>query len=92
MTHHLHNTSVFQPREGCLKRYLDHHVERLTAAGWTYTSSLHETKAGEMKDVGIDFSEAAKESRKRFDGYWIIRFQDPDAEEAKALKKIQRLG
>ncbi len=71
--------------------YLNYHVERLTAAGWTYTSSLHETKAREMKDAGIDFSEAAKESRKRFEGYWIIRFQDPDAEQDKALKRIQRL-
>lgn len=71
--------------------YLNYHVERLTAAGWTYTSSLHETKAKEVKDAGTDFSEAAKESRKRFEGYWIIRFQDPDAEEEKALKKIRRL-
>jgi hypothetical protein len=71
--------------------YLRYHIERLGAAGWTYTSSLHEAKAREMKDLGIDFSEAAKESRKRFEGYWIIRFQNPDAEEEKALKRIARL-
>ncbi len=71
--------------------YLNHHIERLGAAGWEYSSSLHEVKAKEMKDLGIDFSEAARESRGRFDGYWIIRFQDPDAEQAKALRRIERL-
>lgn len=71
--------------------YLYFHIRRLGADGWTFHSNLHEAKARELKDIGIDFSEAAKESRKRFDGYWIIRFQDPDAEQNKALQKIERL-
>lgn len=75
----------------CLKAYLRYHIERLSASGWTYTSSLHGTKAKVMKDLGIDFSAAAKESRKRFDGYWVIRFQDPDAEQNKALQSIESL-
>lgn len=71
--------------------YLHYHIQRLTAGGWVYTSKLHETKAKELKNLGIDFSKAAKESRERFEGYWIIRFQDPDAEQNKALKSIERL-
>ncbi|MCA1719467.1 MAG: hypothetical protein LC781_22475, partial [Actinobacteria bacterium] len=71
--------------------YLHHHIQRLTARGWVYTSSLHETKAKELKDLGIDFSQAAKESRERFKGYWITRFQDPDTEQNKALKRIECL-
>jgi hypothetical protein len=71
--------------------FVANHVERLGAAGWTHTSSLHETKAKEMKDASIDFSEAARKSREMFEGYWIIRFQDPDSEEQKALRKIEGL-
>ena len=44
-----------------------------------------------MKDLRIDFSEAAEESRGRFEGYWINRFQTPDAEEEKALTRIESL-
>ncbi len=56
-----------------------------------YTSSLYETEAKRLKEAGINFSEAAKESRKRFEGYWIIRFPDPDEELKQALEKIERL-
>ena len=56
-----------------------------------FTSSLHETNAKMLKDAGMDFSEAARESRERFYGYWIIRFENPDKEEAEALKRINRL-
>ena len=44
-----------------------------------------------LSPVKSVFSEAAKESRKRFEGYWVIRFQNSDAEEKKALKKIEGL-
>ena len=56
-----------------------------------FTSSLHETKAKMLRDAGVDFSAAARESRKRFHGYWIIRFENPDREEAEALKRIKDL-
>jgi hypothetical protein len=69
--------------------YLNYHVRRMQAEA--FTSSLHETEAKKLKEAGIDFSEAAKESRKRFEGYWIIRFPDPDDELTKALNKIERL-
>lgn len=71
--------------------YLYHHIERLKAEGWVYTSSLHETKAKELKTIGIDFSQAAHQSRNVFHGYWINRFQNPDTEQNKALKKIGHL-
>jgi len=71
--------------------YLHYHIQRLTPRGYVYTSSLHETKAKELRDLGIDFSRAAKESRERFQGYWITRFQDPEAEQNKALKRIKSL-
>lgn len=71
--------------------YLYHHIQRRQTRGWTFSSSLHETKAKELKDLGIDFSQAAKESRERFQGYWMTRFQDSDAEQIKALKRIERL-
>lgn len=69
--------------------YLNYHVRRMQAKD--FTSSLHETEAKKLKDAGIDFSEAAEESRKSFEGYWIIRFPNPDDEKAKALKKIECL-
>jgi hypothetical protein len=69
--------------------YLNYHIRRMQAEA--FTSSLHETEAKKLKEAGIDFSEAAKESRKRFEGYWIIRFPDPDDEITKALKRIERL-
>ncbi|TCJ20725.1 hypothetical protein E0L93_00390 [Rubrobacter taiwanensis] len=69
--------------------YLNYNVRRLQPR--VFTSSLHETEAKKLKEAGIDFSEAAEESRKRFEGYWIIRFPDPDYELANALKKIERL-
>ncbi len=69
--------------------YLHYHVRRMQPK--VFTSTLHETEAKKLKEAGIDFSEAAKESRERFEGYWIIRFPDPDEEQAKALKKIERL-
>jgi hypothetical protein len=71
--------------------YLYQHIQRLTAHGWTYTSSLHEAKAKELKDLGIDFAQAAKESRERFQGYWMTRFQYPDAEQNRVLKRIESL-
>lgn len=69
--------------------YLNYHVRRMQAEA--FTSSLHETEAKKLKEAGIDFAEAAKEARERFEGYWIIRFPDPDDEIAKALEKIERL-
>lgn len=69
--------------------YLQHHIQRMKPK--IFTSTLHETEAKKLKEAGIDFPEAAKESRKRFEGYWIIRFPNPDDETAKALKKIERL-
>lgn len=69
--------------------YLNYHVRKLQPR--VFTSSLHETEAKKLKEAGVDFSEAAKESRKRFEGYWIIRFPDPDDELAKALKRIECL-
>lgn len=69
--------------------YLDYHIRNMGPQA--FTSSLHETKARMLRDAGVDFSEAANESRERFEGYWIIRFQDPDAEQAEALERIRRL-
>jgi len=47
--------------------------------------------AKELKDLGIDFSQAAKESREKFQWYWMTPSQDPDAEQNKALMRIERL-
>lgn len=69
--------------------YLNYHVQRMQPR--VLSSSLHETEAKKLKEAGIDFSEAAKESREKFGGYWIVRFQNPDDETRKALKRIERL-
>lgn len=69
--------------------YLNYHV-RVMGPEVT-TSSLHEMKAKELKEAGVDFDRAASESRERFYGYWIIRFENPDSEQDEALERIASL-
>ncbi len=69
--------------------YLHYHVRKMGPGG--FTSAIHETKAREMKQAGVDLSAAAKASRERFNGYWIIRFPDPDYERDRALDRTRRL-
>lgn len=59
--------------------------------GQYFTSSDHERFARQLKAAGIDFPEVAKASRKVYQGYWYIRFANPDREQGKALKKIRNL-
>ncbi|QIN82793.1 hypothetical protein GBA63_09120 [Rubrobacter tropicus] len=70
--------------------YLDYHV-RSMGPERKFSSNLHEAKAKELKDAGVDFARAAKESREKFQGFWIIRFPDADAEREEALKRLNRL-
>lgn len=69
--------------------YMNYHVR--TMGPDASTSSLHEAKARELKNAGVDFSAASKDSQERFNGYWIIRFENPDGESAKALGRIRGL-
>jgi hypothetical protein len=67
--------------------YLSFHTR-----GRTFTSSDHETFARQLKEAGIDFSEAARISRDRFEGYWRVRFPDDGRlEEQSSLEEISRL-
>lgn len=66
--------------------YVSHHTE-----GQHFTSSDHERFARQIKAAGVDFAEAAAVSREVYEGYWRIRFANPDGEQAKALRKIRSL-
>lgn len=69
--------------------YLDYHIRNMGPR--VFTSSLHEAKARMLRDAGVDFPAVARESRERFEGYWIIRFGNPNEEQEEALERIRRL-
>jgi hypothetical protein len=59
--------------------------------GQHFTSSDHERFARELKKAGVNFPEVAALSRKVYEGYWYIRFANPDREEQRTLRKIKSL-